>query len=158
MICWFTDQLCHFVELQRALNRKKWWLKMIIRNLPNVPKYWFLLKKKKFVEDSWFTVLKKIHLFIWLCQVFIAACGIWFPDQGLTLGPVHWEFRVLVTGPPGKSLVYNVAFFLFVMGSIKNVMKNRNFSIEKCIEIDLHVLACIFYKQFQGVPRVSQSL
>ena len=32
------------------------------------------------------------------------ACGIEFPDQGLNLGPLHWELRVLTTGPPGKSL------------------------------------------------------
>ena len=32
----------------------------------------------------------------------VAACGIWFPDQGSNLGPLHWECRVLATGPPGK--------------------------------------------------------
>ena len=30
------------------------------------------------------------------------ACEILFPDWGLSLGPVHWELRVLATGPPGK--------------------------------------------------------
>ena len=25
----------------------------------------------------------------------VAACGIWFPDQGLNLGPLHWEHGVL---------------------------------------------------------------
>ena len=25
-----------------------------------------------------------------------------FPDQGLNLDPLHWEYRVLATGPPGK--------------------------------------------------------
>ena len=25
------------------------------------------------------------------------------PDQGSNLGPLHWELRVLATGPPGKS-------------------------------------------------------
>ena len=44
-----------------------------------------------------------MYLFICLCWVSIAACGIWFPDQGLNGGPLHWEQRVLVTGPPGKS-------------------------------------------------------
>ena len=29
------------------------------------------------------------------------ACGIKFPDQGLNLGPLHWEHGV--PGPPGKS-------------------------------------------------------
>ena len=33
----------------------------------------------------------------------VAVCGIQFPDQRSTLGPLHWECRVLTTGPPGKS-------------------------------------------------------
>ena len=44
-----------------------------------------------------------IYLFIWLHQVLVAAYGIWFPDQGLNLGPLHWEPGVLATGPLGKS-------------------------------------------------------
>ena len=35
-----------------------------------------LLKKKNY-----------LFLFIWLCQVLVAACGIYFPDQGLNLHP-----------------------------------------------------------------------
>ena len=31
------------------------------------------------------------------------ACGIQFPNQGLNLGPLHWECGVLTTAPPGKS-------------------------------------------------------
>ena len=63
---------------------------------------------------------KNIYLFIWLHQVLIAACGIfslhcsiqeflvtacgiYFPDQGSNRGPLHYECRVLATGPPGKS-------------------------------------------------------
>lgn len=33
----------------------------------------------------------------------VAARGIWFPNQGLTLGPLHWELGVLATRPLGKS-------------------------------------------------------
>ena len=33
------------------------------------------------------------------------ACGIQFPEQGWNQGPQHCEGRVLVTGPPGKSLL-----------------------------------------------------
>ena len=43
------------------------------------------------------------YLFVWLYQVLLAACEILFPDQGLNLGPLHWELRVLVTGPQEKS-------------------------------------------------------
>ena len=48
------------------------------------------------------------YLFIWLHQVLVAAYGIWFPDQGLNLGPLHWEPGVLATGPPGKSRQHQV--------------------------------------------------
>ena len=46
------------------------------------------IKKKK----------KYIYIFIWLCGVLDAACGIYFPDQGLNPGPLHWEPGVLATG------------------------------------------------------------
>ena len=43
--------------------------------------------------------------------IFIAACGslnytfgVKFPDRGLNLGPLHWEYGVLATGPLGKTL------------------------------------------------------
>ena len=36
-------------------------------------------------------------------ELLAAACGIQFPDQGSNPGPLHWECRVLATGPPGKS-------------------------------------------------------
>ena len=35
--------------------------------------------------------------------VLVATFGIRFPDQGLNPCPLHWEVRVLATGPPGKS-------------------------------------------------------
>ena len=35
------------------------------------------------------------------CQLW--HVGIQFPDQGLNPGPLCWEYRVLVSGPPGKS-------------------------------------------------------
>ena len=37
-------------------------------------------------------------------QTLVVACGIQFPDQGSNLGSLHWEHRVLVTGPLVKSL------------------------------------------------------
>ena len=37
-------------------------------------------------------------------RVLVAAHGIQFPPQGSNPGPLHWEHRVLTTGPPGKSL------------------------------------------------------
>ena len=40
-----------------------------------------------------------------VCELLVAAHGVQFPDQGWTPGPLHWEFRVLATGPPGKSRI-----------------------------------------------------
>ncbi|XDB51726.1 hypothetical protein ABFV05_005342 [Capra hircus] len=34
------------------------------------------------------------------CELLVVACGIWFPDQGLNLGPLNWECGVIATGPP----------------------------------------------------------
>ena len=34
------------------------------------------------------------------------AHGLWFLDEGLNLGPLHLERRVLATGPPGNSLIF----------------------------------------------------
>ena len=39
------------------------------------------------------------------CKLLVAGWGISFPDQGLNQGPVHWERRVLATGPPGSSTI-----------------------------------------------------
>ena len=52
-----------------------------------------------------------VYLFIWLCQVLVAALGIFdlvaacvmLPEQELTPGPQSWKHSVLATGPPGKS-------------------------------------------------------
>ena len=38
-----------------------------------------------------------------VCKPSVAACGIQFPDQGLDLGPLHWECGVIAIGPPEKS-------------------------------------------------------
>ena len=55
-------------------------------------------------------VLYFLKLFIWLCWVLVVARGIQFPVQGSNLGPLHWEHRILVTGPTGKS---PFAYFFF---------------------------------------------
>ena len=32
----------------------------------------------------------------------VVACGLKSPDQGLNLGPLHWEHGVLATGLPSQ--------------------------------------------------------
>ena len=36
-------------------------------------------------------------------DLLVVACGIQFPDQGSNLSSLHWEPKVLATGPPAKS-------------------------------------------------------
>ena len=38
------------------------------------------------------------------CKLLVAACGIYFLDQGSNLGPLLWECGVLATGLPENSL------------------------------------------------------
>ena len=40
--------------------------------------------------------------------VLVATFRIRFPDQGLNPCPLHWEVRVLATGPPGKSRAWGL--------------------------------------------------
>ena len=39
-----------------------------------------------------------------LCQALVATCGVWFPDWGLNLVPLHWKCRVLATRRADESL------------------------------------------------------
>ena len=48
-------------------------------------------------------VLVFFHLFFWLHYV---ACGILAPHLGIEPDSLQWKHPVLVTGPPGKSLIY----------------------------------------------------
>ena len=51
-----------------------------------------------------------MYVFIRLHWVLVAARGIYLPDQGSNLAPLDWEYRVIATGPPGKSQLW---FFLW---------------------------------------------
>ena len=46
-----------------------------------------------------------LYLFIYLASPGLSCSMqdlVWFPDQGLNLGHLHWEHEGLATGPPGK--------------------------------------------------------
>lgn len=38
-------------------------------------------------------------------EILAVARGIRFPDQRSNPGPLHWDYGILTTGPPGKSLL-----------------------------------------------------
>ena len=50
------------------------------------------------------------------CELWVAACGIWFPDQGSNPGPLHRERVFLATRPPGKS---QITYFICCLNDIK---------------------------------------
>ena len=50
------------------------------------------------------SLLPHVGSLVAACELFLAACGIQFPDGRLNQGPLHWKFGVLAAGPPRKSL------------------------------------------------------
>ena len=92
-------------------------------------------------------VFLNIYLFIWLHQVLVEAHGIFnfhcskwgllayriqFPDQGSNPGALHWELRVLATGPPGNP--YNAPspdllklFIYFILGCSGSLFLDSGF-------------------------------
>ena len=55
-------------------------------------------------------------------QVLVGACGIQFPDQGMNPGSLHWECRVLVIRPPGKSQVLSNFWMVNILNQLCNIM------------------------------------
>ena len=53
------------------------------------------------LHPSWFIFLIFLLIF-WLHHALVAPCGIQPPSQVSNPGLLHWEHRVLTTGPPGK--------------------------------------------------------
>ena len=68
--------------------------------------------------------------------VFIAACGIQFPSQGLNLCPLHWQHRVLIAGPPGKS-----PFTIFIVG--RSLLNTSPLSVYD-LQIFVSLCGCLF--------------
>ena len=51
----------------------------------------------------------KIFIYSFGCTRYqLWPVGSIFPDQGLNPGPLCWECRVLITGPPGMSLSLSI--------------------------------------------------
>ena len=56
-------------------------------------------------------------IFVEACELLVAACGIWFPDQGWNAGSLHWKCGILATGK-WKSLI---CVWLLAPGQITGV-------------------------------------
>ena len=81
-------------------------IKGALKSLSAKPQIW-ARSETAYIAFFFLVLLKNvtiIYLFICLCRVLVEVCGIYLPDQGWNLGPLHWQRRVLATGPPGKSL------------------------------------------------------
>ena len=75
--------------------------------------------------------------FSWGMQCLGCTCGIEFLDQGLNPGPLCWEFSVLVTGSPRKSLLILNSKISFPFGTC--------FSTYLRHEIINHICVLIIY-------------
>ena len=53
------------------------------------------------MRDLW-SLLWSVRPLLVACELLVVVRGIWFPGQGLNLGPLHWELGVLATGPARK--------------------------------------------------------
>ena len=81
------------------------------------------------------------------CELLVATCGIQLPDQGSNLGPLHWERRVLATGPPGKSLEHFFENYVFIylwlhwvftaVRGLSLVAASRGYSLLQCTGFSL---------------------
>ena len=73
-----------------------------------------MLDLKELCSLTPFLSFKKVLIYLFGCTgskmqhagslILVAEYGIWFPDQGLNPVPLHWEWGVSATRPPGKSL------------------------------------------------------
>ena len=43
------------------------------------------------------------HFSVVACELLVAACVIYSPNQGLNLGPLPWDREILATGPSAKT-------------------------------------------------------
>ena len=83
-------------------------------------------------------------------DLIVAACGIQFPEQGSNLGLSHWEYRVLATGPPGKSC----GFAFCGLGSLisaNQLIENQCFEVLFCF---LNQSVCMKIVSTQDRPEV----
>ena len=49
------------------------------------------------------------------CRLLVAVCGIQFSGQGSNQGPLHWEHRLLATGPAEKSHHHPRPLFFLIL-------------------------------------------
>ena len=89
----------------------------------------------------------KIYLFTWLYQVLVAALGVFicgnvaqFPEQGSNLGLLHLEYRVLATGPPGKSPCFTDAWLSKVWSPLAWEISSWHFLYTETLLCLLHKL------------------
>ena len=59
--------------------------------------------------------LRDLRSSLWHSGSLVVEFEIWFPERRLNPGPLHWECRVLATGPPRKSLSLWLLICIFLM-------------------------------------------
>ena len=119
MVCitfcyWMSDSIS-------TLKKKKIYIYIYIVHLRAWPTDSEMLINKQTWEVFFYS-------FIYLTAP-VAICKIQ-PDQGLNPGPLHWEYSVLATGPPGKSqslgslkAIVSTLFSVITKGNLVQVKK-----------------------------------
>ena len=100
-----------------------------------------------FILPSYFFFLKCLFIYLfWLHWVLVVACrlscsmhvGCNSLTRDWTQGPLHWECRVLPTGPPGRSLLHisylkcqllHISYLKVGRKPFKNVLGVKQYSI-----------------------------
>ena len=74
------------------------------RYMPSGCPSWGCFNLYLFIYSAAYLQREGSSIFVVACGILVVACGIWFPDQGLNPGPLHWACEVLAIRPPRKSL------------------------------------------------------
>ena len=110
-MCWFNEGRSNTSLVKTRFNIFIYFLSQILSIIFFLPVYVYhslTIQTFYFIYLLDFTrsYLQHVRSLVAACHLLVAACGFWFPDQKSYPGPLHWECRVLASGPAGKSLKF----------------------------------------------------
>ena len=103
-----------------------------------------------FIWNLWSSLWHMASLVV-ACKLLVVAWGILLADQGLNMGPLHWEHRVLATSWPGKS---QQCVFDNIFATFNIIMKKFHTFKSLCIKFLKWLLRCYVAtaKSLQSCP------
>ena len=66
-----------------------------------------------------------------------------FPDQRLNPGPLYWELRVIITGPPGKSFSFYFYYLTEWDSEWLKMMIITDIRLFFIMIVDIHGVLCV---------------